>query len=149
MLLFTMIEMFFIIGGLVVFIVVGFFTLTILLSNKRHEIEVGKIPFYSERCGSQFGILTVTYPFVRISLYDEFMVISCFSRKLIEYDKIRRIEEESGVFAREIELVTTNREIYGRPIIWTLNNERLGNLIREKATPFVKKRVYKHSTKYN
>jgi hypothetical protein len=140
---------FLLVGGLIVFIVIGFFVFTILLSNKRHEIEVGKAPFYIERCGAQFGILTVTYPFVRISLYDEFMVISCFSRKIIEYDKIRRIEEESGILAREIELVTISREIYGRPTIWTLNNERLGNLIREKAAPFIKKRVYKHSTKYN
>lgn len=122
----------YIVFGLSVVLIGGAFTLMMVLSAKRDEREKSKTPIYSERCGGRFGLISVTMPFVRLALYQDFVVISCWTRIVIEYDQIRRLEGE-GILGIGIEFVTNNYEKYGQPIIWTFNKRLILHLLKEKT----------------
>ena len=118
-------------GSLLLLIVGGVFTLTMVLSSQRDEREKGCTPIYSERCGGRFGLINFTVPFVRLALYEDFMVISCWTRRTIEYKNIRRLQGR-GLLDIGIEIVTININKYGQPIIWSFNQRQIMNIINEK-----------------
>lgn len=123
---------FILLGGLLFIVIGGLFSLTIILSAKRDEREKGKKPIYSERCGGRFGLIGFSIPFVRLTLYQDFLVLSCWTRIVIEYDQIRRLEGD-GILGIGIEFVTNDFNKYGQPIIWTFNKRLIVHLIKEKT----------------
>jgi len=107
-------------GGTVIAIVGGIFTITLILSSRKDAKEEGLIPIHRERCGGRIGWISFSWPFVRIAIYKDFMLIRAWRNTLIEYDKIRRLENV-GLFGSGIEIVTTDIDTYGQPILYSFN----------------------------
>jgi hypothetical protein len=78
----------------------GFFYI-LKKKNAYLDIEKKHIPVYSNKfCGGRlghFGTMVVTIPFVRITIYDEFVVISSYKKILLYLNEIERIEP-AGLF---------------------------------------------------
>lgn len=106
------------------------FAFIILLSIRKSEREKGLTPLYSERCGGRFGFVQATFPFVRLSLYDDFLVLSCYGKIIIEYARIRELRDV-GLLGSGLEIVTTNPGKYGQPIIGTMNKSEIKRIIKE------------------
>ncbi len=104
-----------------------FLTVLIFLSIRKDAKEKGITAIYSERCGGRFA----TFPFVRLSLYQDFLVISSLSKTIIEYKRVKRLEQGS-IFGFGIQIVTTNTDKYGAPIIWTVNKKRVLRLLNDR-----------------
>ena len=121
---------FLIIGGLTLIIVGGIFAITMLISSKKHEKEKGLQAIYSERCGARIGLVNFTFPFVRLAFYKDYIMISSWSKTIIAYDQIKRLEDTGFLFSG-IEIVTNDIDHYGQPVIWTFNTNRVIDLIEK------------------
>ncbi len=105
----------------------GIFGFTLYLSHRRIPMEKGLTPIYSERCGSPFA----SFPFVRVTLYDDFMVVKMWGADVFEYKNMLPVKRY-GLFGGGIEVDTINTEKYGRAIIYSFNTTYLMNLLNEK-----------------
>jgi hypothetical protein len=113
--------------GFIIFIM-GLFALIIWNSGRRHPMEKNKLADYQERCGGRFGVLNMTYPFVRVSFYDTFFVIGHFKKILIRYTHIVRLDE---IGSKGIDFVTKTGE---RPIIRTFNKQKIIQLVKYRKS---------------
>lgn len=109
-------------------IVFSLFTLVYILSGKKTDKEKGLTPIYTERCGGRFGFVQATFPFVRISLYENFLVIRSYGKLTIEYARIKELRDV-GFLGMGLEIITTNSSKYGQPIIGTFNRSHIKNII--------------------
>ena len=98
------------------------FALTIYLRNKKLKEEKNLIPIFSEIGGGRIGFFNLSYPFVRFSLYKDFLVFSSLFSNIIYYDKIKKINKHFSVFAQGIEVLTYRNNKHGRVIFFTFNN---------------------------
>lgn len=120
----------FLFGGGVFILVLVIFVVIILVSIRKNDKEKGLTPIYSERCGGQFGFVNATFPFVRLSLYSDFLVVSCYGKIIIEYARIRELRD-IGFLGTGLEIVTTNQNKYGQTTIATFNRSIIKNIIKE------------------
>ena len=133
---------FLLVTGIALLLVLVIFSLTMLLSAKKAKREKGKTPLYSERCGGSLGFIGFSIPFVRITFYEDFFVISCWSRTVIEYNKIKRLRN-SGRWGFSFEIITYYPSKYGQPTIWSLNKNYILNLLKKQIKKHRKKQTFK------
>ncbi|MGZ4033557.1 MAG: hypothetical protein ACXVPU_00570 [Bacteroidia bacterium] len=120
----------FIFGGGVFILVLVIFVLIFILSNRKSGREKDLIPIYSVQCGGSFGFVRASFPFVRLSLYSDFLVISSYGKIIIDYSRIRELRDV-GLFGSGLEIVTTNPDKYGQPIISTFNRSEIKRIIHQ------------------
>jgi len=86
----------------------GFFSITILLMwfiilrEKKHEIEIGKEEVYKEVIGLRIRNFSITSPFVKLRMYDDFFVISFIERVALRYEEIENYKRKKFLFKRII-----------------------------------------------
>lgn len=102
-------EFFLIFSGICVAIVVPLaFIVLIKRMNSKLPEEANLKPIYQEICGGTFDFVKLTYPLVRLSVYDDFLVISHFSKILLYWKDIKSIAIVSGIqsgfFARGLKI---------------------------------------------
>ena len=105
------------------------------LSNKKDPKEYNLKHILSLKTGGQFGFINLSIPFVRTTLYEDFLVLSYWKKLIIPYEEIIKLEK-SGLFNSGFRIITKNGNKYGTPLIWTFNKER-----REIIISQMKKRV--------
>jgi len=101
------------------------------------DIEKSKQPIYSEICGGFIGFSNSTYPFVKISMYDEFLVIKkLFNTVVLNYSDITDVSIGQLTMIRHGVKITHNRsDIPERIFIWSFNQ----NILFEKLQNILKK----------
>ncbi len=97
-------------------------------------IEEGKTPIHSEICGAYVANSNSTYPFVRVALYDEFIVIKkLFNTTVLNYKDIADASLSRFSIAKSgIKITHKRSDIHERVIIWTFNPDTLLNKLHEK-----------------
>ena len=110
------------------------FVLTIYLRNKKLKEEKDLIPIYTEIGGGRMGFFNLSYPFVRFTLYKDFLVFSSLFSIVIHFDKVKRINNYFSVFSQGIEVLTYRNNKYGRVIFFSFNN---ANGLKELITRLV------------
>ena len=121
-------------GGSFLTFIGGFFGITIYLSNRKHPKELDNIPIESLRTGGHFGGLkNFSYPFVRTTLYENFMIIGYWKTIVIPYNQIITLKK-SELFGQGFDILTRNKSKFGTPSIWTFNKT-----LRSKMLTQVKK----------
>ena len=65
-------------------------------SNRKAPEESGLTPIFTDRCGGRVGYIAYTGPFVRVAIYESFLVVA--ARKPIV---LRRVDIERIAFERE------------------------------------------------
>jgi hypothetical protein len=89
-------------------VVVGCTLVLLIRSAMKLDIEKGRTPVYHERCGGRFGMPAsgetglfshgfFTFPFVRLSMYEDFVVISYSVQIVLAYSEIDNVEVREGL----------------------------------------------------
>jgi hypothetical protein len=73
-------------------IVVGAFAVLVIFSHQKLDIEEGKKPLYSSTSGGDIGGIGYTGPFISLRIYDEFIVIGCGKKMVLQYEEIISVE---------------------------------------------------------
>jgi hypothetical protein len=100
-----------------------------LRKDRKHPAEAGNIPVFSEACGGIIGWITYRGPFIRVSVYEDFLVVSCnkpYALKFYEisqlepctffYKKGFRIRHENPAFPKRLEVWISNREAFAAAV---------------------------------
>jgi hypothetical protein len=128
---------YFLLLGLIPIIIVAIvFTLAIKASNKTHPLESGKVPIYSEKGGGRFDDINWTMPFVRISIYDEFLLISYSEEIVFRYNEITKIEIKNHFISDGIHIYHNKKGIPSKIILWPANPAKVLELLQNKLVEY-------------
>lgn len=64
----------------------------IIVAQLRLAVERGKTPIFQQTSGGHVGWISYRGPFIRLSLYEEFLVIRCWQAVVLRYAEIDRVE---------------------------------------------------------
>jgi hypothetical protein len=87
--------------------VIGFFVYLYISASKKHESETGISPIYEFRTGGVIGWIKFSGPFIRVSLYNEFIIISTTKKIKLRYNEFS-YKKGNFSFTSTISLVHTN-----------------------------------------
>lgn len=82
-------------------------------------LEDGRKPLYQEVCGGAFGRVHRSSPFVRIALYDEFLVIGYSRRLVLRYDEIESLSVDGARSPRAVRLHHHRHDLPAEVVIWS------------------------------
>jgi len=90
------------------------------------DIEKNQVPiFFYNNLGARIDLLNLTYPFVRLSVYKDFFVIS-YSKKLVFMkEEVLEFKIISGGLSSGVQIIHNKNTIPKKIIIWTSNPEKL------------------------
>lgn len=63
-----------------------------LLVQRQLAVERGQQPLFTQTSGGQVGWIRYRGPFIRLSLYEDFLVIRCWQTVVLRYDEIDRVD---------------------------------------------------------
>ncbi len=70
----------------------------ILISSRRQSgSESNLTPIHKEICGARIGAWNYTIPFVRLSVYDDFLVVSYSKKIVLKFNEITKIKKVFGI----------------------------------------------------
>ena len=84
--------------------------LLVHFSVKEHSIEEDRNPILTLKCGVTLDIVTLSMPFVRVSCYEDFLVISYWKQHVINYKDIKDISIKKILTWYEGKLIVSNDE---------------------------------------
>jgi hypothetical protein len=85
----------------------------------RDALEDGRQPLYQEVCGGAFGKTQRSSPFVRVALYDEFLVIGYSRRLILRYQEIESVSVDGARSPRAVRLHHHRRDLPAEVAIWS------------------------------
>ncbi|MGD2063184.1 MAG: hypothetical protein PVF51_06330 [Nitrospirota bacterium] len=87
----------------------------------RHEMEADREPLHQEVCGGAFGKARRSSPFVRIALYDDFLVIAYSRRIVLRYDEIEHVHLDGTRWPRAVRLRHHRDDLPEEIAIWSMD----------------------------
>jgi hypothetical protein len=116
---------FFIVGCLFT-LVLGLLGFVFNRKNSPHEREEGKAAIFMDKnCGGKLGhggTLVFTSPFIRVSVYEDFVVISTIFKIVLDISEIEKIEKARWNYS-SLKLFHSNKE-YASPLTIASGNLR-------------------------
>ncbi len=82
-------------------LVIGILLFIYFSSNKKHPEEKNKNPELSFRCGGVIGLTNYKGPFIRVTVYKDFLIIAYRKIILLKFDEFT-IQGESFLFRKSI-----------------------------------------------
>jgi hypothetical protein len=133
-------QEFFFLALLIIFIVlvVSILLLLIVGSRRRSEIEQNKTPLHTQTSGGRIGWVRYRGPFVRLSIYDEFVVIRYGWKTIVlPYGEIERVETGKwlGMRTDSVQIVHHKPDAPPYIRIGAFSPERIKELIESKLVP--------------
>jgi len=118
-------------------IVISGFVYFIKKRNIFLEIEKNQKALFTENCGGRFDGMGFTIPFVRFTIYSEFIIISYIRKIVLNFNEIHKIE-----FSKR--LGTTGIHIYHKKlntpkiiVIWSRHGDKIKDILNSKQGLFV------------
>ena len=96
----------------------------------RDPLEAGLEPLHQEVCGGAFGRIRRSAPFVRVALYDDFVVIAYSRRIVLHYGEIEHVHLDGTRAPRAVRLVHHRNDLPEEIAIWSMDC----HLLEEKIT---------------
>lgn len=120
-------------------IVISFFLIFIFfafiavrLPKKRDPCENGLTPEFEEICGGRINFINYTWPFLRHSIYKDFIVIkSLFGTYILPRISLSK-EGVDGVFSQGVRYASSKYVGYEFRI-WTFNKNKVMEIFKNKA----------------
>jgi hypothetical protein len=112
--------------------VIVFFVIFVKQNSKKLPVEMDKNLVYTENCGGRIGGRNYTWPFVNISLYEEFLVIRCWQSHTIYYSEIKEVKIGKFLFTKGIEISHSNRTAPDFILLYSKNKGRILAMLAEK-----------------
>lgn len=122
--------------------VLFFFVVLILIKdinkyiNKRGEsleIEQGESPVVHIRCGGIFDSISYTYPFVKLKLYKDFLVVVFEGRLSLRYDEIEYISLYKFLVINYIKIVHHNKGLPANILLSTFSVQLVEDYLKNKV----------------
>lgn len=115
------------------------FLYLVRLRDRRAELEAGRRPHHSENCGGAFGGKRQLAPFVRLSLYDDFLVISFARQWVLRYTDIESVRLVGTCSPRVVRIRHCRQDLPPGLELWSRDGARLIERIeaRRRATQSV------------
>ncbi len=102
--------------------------------DRLHASEAGKRPAFTENCAGVIGWMTFKGPFIRLAVYDTFLIVSCDKQYYLPFTTVTRIEPRSFMFSKGYRIHHTNSEYPKRIEIWLSGRERFEAALAGKVT---------------
>jgi hypothetical protein len=102
------------------------------VSKRRTEEEMGLAPELEETCGCRIDSTNCTWPFVRHSIYENFVIIKYIGGTYILPKEGLSVETSDGHFSSGIQYTSPKypeRELR----VWTKNKDKILELIKNDA----------------
>ena len=88
--------------------------------------ETGVVSIYGEQAGGRFDGFNWTIPFVRVTAYSEFTVVSYWNHQIVlKKGQVERIEEKRGFFSQGLAVHHTRVDIPTKIVIWPRDTVKL------------------------
>jgi hypothetical protein len=131
-------ELSYLIFPLVVFVFLLLFALVFVymafLCIRKDPTEEGIKPIFQEQCGGIFDFFYLTAPFVRLAIYDNFIVIAyCKKRITLNYCDINKVSIKRYVIFKGITIEHSHKDISRRITIWSFSPKHVCELLKEKG----------------
>jgi hypothetical protein len=105
--------------------------------DRKSEMEDGASPLHNEICGARIDLKNWSIPFVRLTLYPTFALLSYAKKIILPYDTIDSVTIERGIIGRGVRIRHHQLNAPERLIIWSSDVDRLrkklSNLIGPRA----------------
>ena len=101
--------------------------------ERRHPVEQGKTPLYSETCGGMIGMFRYTVPFLRLSVYEDQIVIGAFKPIALALGDIAKIEIGRFLLSTGIRIHHRRTDVPAKIVIWTGAAEKVRSLLAGKV----------------
>ncbi|MBU0597184.1 hypothetical protein KJ641_02575 [Patescibacteria group bacterium] len=118
-------------GPLILILVFGLFY---KIRNNRLPEEAGMTPIHQEFCGGNFNYTNLSRPFVRLTIYNDFLVISYFKQILLNYHEIEKVELKNKVGKKGLKIYHNKIGVPKNITLWSPNIEKIFSLIQPKLT---------------
>jgi len=125
-------------GSIIIFIVplmfavvIAVFIIALRRKKEPHPLERGRTPLFTDNsCGGWIGAMRSTYPFVRVTAYEDFLVIGRLTGTiLLRYDEIVSAAIEKVYFTRGLVIAHRNGDAPKRIIIWSQKLQEMQGVI--------------------
>jgi len=100
----------------------------------RDALEDGRQPLHQEVCGGAFGKTRRSSPFVRVALYDEFLVIGYSRRLVLRYEEIEHVHLDGTRWPRAVRLQHRRQDLPAEIAIWSTDCRALEEAISAQRT---------------
>ena len=91
-----------------------------------------KAAIYEEVCGGRFGLLDFTYPFVRLTIYENYIKINAIKKYTLRIEDITKVKIRNYIFASGIHFTHKDLAIPQGFIIWSRNCSKIKEIIDTK-----------------
>ena len=99
-------------------------------SKKISEIEKGKIAIFEEQCGGWFENLRLSIPFVRHTIYEDFLIITYIKKShIIWFKDIEKIKIKNYFVSKGMVYYINNNKQF---TIFSKSTNKVINILKEK-----------------
>lgn len=96
--------------------------------------EFGLTPIFEEQAGGRFDCFNLTVPFVRHSIYDDFIVISYGKKKyILKYAEINEVSNRKYSFSKGLTYHHNKIGIPSQCIVWSTDGGKAIEILRSKG----------------
>ena len=113
-------------------VVIGIFVWLFIRKGKRHPRETGRSARFETSCAGIIGWVTYRGPFIRLSVYDDFLVVACSAPYLLEFSEIERVEAVRFGFVKGFRIHHHNLRYPERIEVWPRDRETLASILADK-----------------
>lgn len=122
-----------------VLVVIGWLLLIIsglgyifLRSRKLTQQEKVENLIYRETCGAKVNNLNLTWPFVRLAIYNDFIMISYFKKILLNINDIIEIKKVRNIISEGLQLIHNSKDLPKSITIWSLNPNEVYKVLNKR-----------------
>ncbi len=130
-------EIVFSILPILIFVIVGsVFAHFYFGSQRRTEIEMGNTPLFEEQAGGRFDGFNLTIPFVRHTIYDDFVVISYGRKKhILKIKEINNVSQKKHIFSKGLTYSHNKSGVPVQCVVWSKNGAKVLEILKVKGVP--------------
>jgi hypothetical protein len=100
------------------------------LSFQKVPEEEGKKPLYEERIGGTCGLIRYKGPFIRLAIYEQFLLIRYSKAIVLNYDQIQSIQIKKSFFVSGLEIIADSSP--SKFFLWPRNPHAILKIVEEK-----------------
>lgn len=104
--------------------------------NRGHilEIEKGESPVVQISCGGIFNMISYTYPFVKLQLYKDFLVIGYEGRIALRYEEIECMSLYKILLITYIKIVHHKEGLPANILLSTFSGKVIRKFLKDKVS---------------
>ncbi len=118
-------------------LIVAFLAYSVIAAQRAAPEEGRREALYTETCGGRFRWTKYSWPFARLALYDDILVVGAAKKIVLRLQEIERVENERSVFAASFGKavhVYHGNPAYRTPfVIYSMDREGLVRRLNEAA----------------